>query len=80
MVAALPPQKRELATVLIEEGVAIQDIIEEVGCSCRTIFNYKSNIKNFGDPLSPSISKVGRPPTLTTEMIDVYYFSILIVG
>lgn len=71
MGGGLPPHKRQLATLLISEDTKPQQIVDEVGCSRRTVFYYKSNLKAFGDTVAPSISKVGRPRALTEEMVDV---------
>ena len=68
---SLPPARRQLAQCMIEEGVPIQSIIEEVRCSERTIFNYKRNLKDHGSCLAPSISRMGRPPILADAMIEV---------
>jgi transposase len=68
---SLPPSKQQLVEALIEDGATIQDIMDQVGCSRATVFNYKRNLKDFGTVLAPSISRMGRPPTLTDEMVEV---------
>ena len=63
--------KWDLARLLIEDGVAPINVAEEVGCSRCTIFNYKRNLRDFGDCLVLSISMLGRPSTITDGMIKV---------
>ena len=70
---ALPPSKQQLAQCLIEDGVDVQSIAEEVDCCRRTVFNYKRNLKQHGSCLAPSISRMGRPPKVTDEIIKVQY-------
>jgi len=67
----LPECKRDLARLLIEDSVAPINVAEEVGCSRRTIFNYKQNLRDFGDCLAQSISMLGRASTITDGMIKV---------
>jgi len=68
---ALPPSKRQLAQCLIEDGADVQSIVDEVDCCRRTVFNYKRNIKEHGSCLAPSVSRMGRPPKVTDEIIEV---------
>jgi DNA invertase Pin-like site-specific DNA recombinase len=63
--------KRELAKILIEDGERAETVAAEVTCHRATVFRYKSNLKVWNDCLAPSLSCVGRPSTLTQEMLDV---------
>ena len=67
----LPPSKQQLIQALIEEGATLKSIVEEVKCSRATVFNYKHNLKDFGMVLAPSQARIGRPPSLTEEMVEV---------
>jgi predicted transcriptional regulator len=68
---SLPPIKRQLAQLLIESHLDSKTVAGEVGCSLRTVYNYKSNMKICKQPLLPSISRIGRPSSFTQEMRDV---------
>ena len=74
---ALPPWKRELAKALIVSNMSIQQTADEVECARHTITKYRRNLRFFGDCLAPSISRNGRPPALTQEILDVHFFSLL---
>jgi len=67
----LPPSKRQLAQLLIEEGTAVQSVVEEVKCSRRTVFNCKHNLKVHGSCLAPVIGKEEKPPMNTDAIIDI---------
>ena len=67
----LPSSKQQLIQALIEEGTAPKDIVEEAKCCRATVFNYKRNLKDFGTVLAPSNSRIGQPPTLMEEMIEI---------
>ena len=68
----MPPSKQQLIQALIEDGATPKSIVEEVKCSRATVFNYKNNLRDFGMVLAPSQGRIGRPPSLTEEMIEVY--------
>jgi len=71
----LSPFKRQLAQTLIENDVSPQEVIKKIKYSRCTVFNYKENIRVYGEPLASSISQTGRPSILTVEMLDVNIFS-----
>ena len=74
---SLPPIRRQLAQALIESGAKSLHVAKEVKCSLATVYNYKENIRLFGHTLAPSISRIGRPPVFTVEMLDVCPFILL---
>jgi transposase len=71
---SLNQTSQNLITVLLAEGRSIQDIIDEVKCSRRTVLYYKRNIQLYGQALAPKIVRQGRPQSLTVEMVNVYSF------
>ena len=68
----LTPEARETVRTLLLEGkrdhLAIAD---EVGVSLQTVRNYSSNLNNYGDILRPKVTRIGRPPIMNPEMIEV---------
>ena len=72
---SLSPFEQQLARTLIETELLLNHIVEEVGCSLTTVYNYKKNLRIFNDCLAPSISKMGRPSNLTREMCEVCLLS-----
>ena len=67
----LPPFKQQLIQALIEDGATPKSIVEEIKCSRATVFNYKNNLRDFGMVLASSQGHIGRPPSLTEEMVEV---------
>jgi transposase len=67
----LPLIKRLHAESLIKVGGTEEDVIREVGCSRSTYYNYKQNIRLFGQSWAPSVSRIGRPSLFTQEMREV---------
>ena len=68
---ALPQFKRDAIKTRIQEGVPHFMIAEEMNVSIPTVKFYSSNLKNYGTVILPSISKRGRKPILTQEMVEV---------
>jgi hypothetical protein len=56
---------------LLERKLDHVDIADEVGTSIQTVKNYSVNLRYFGDILPPKLTRRGRPPILTQEMINV---------
>jgi transposase len=68
---ALHQSKRDAIETRIKEGVPHFAIAEEMKVSIDTVKHYSSNLKNFGTVILPSISRRGRKPILTREMVEV---------
>jgi transposase len=62
---------------LTEGGMSHLAIADEAGVSLQTVKNYSSNLATYGSILPPSVSRRGRPPLLTREMVDVCYFALV---
>lgn len=71
MPKALPQSKRDAIETRLKEGIHHSKIADEVNVSIQTVKNYSTNLKHHGAVLLPSISKLGRPPILTREMVEV---------
>src|SRR5271169_46631 len=71
MPKALPQSKRDPIKTLLEEGIPHATIADEINISIQTIKNYSTNLKHHDTVLLPGISKLGRPPILTREMVEV---------
>ena len=67
----LPQTKRDAIQARIEQGVPHIDIADEMNVSIQTVKNYSANLKHYNTVLLPSISRIGRPPIFTQEMIEV---------
>jgi transposase len=71
MPAKLPQRKLQLMETLLDKGTRIQEVAEEVKCSCRAVQYYKSNIRDTGKSEKEVRVKRGRPSLLTQEMRQV---------
>ena len=72
MPKALPQSKRDAIKTQLEEGIPHTTIADEINVSLQTVKNYSTNLKHHGTTLLPSVSKMGRPPILTQEMVEVW--------
>jgi len=67
----LPPAKQQLIQLLIADGLSVQSIVEETGCSRSLVFKYKRNLQDHGSCLAPRVGRTEKPPTVTDAMIEV---------
>ena len=58
--------------MLIDNFEDASDIAKHVKCSERTIYNYKANMKLYGQPRSISVSRMGLAKKMIEENIEVY--------
>ena len=68
----LPQSKRDAIRTRLNEGTPHSTIADEVNVSIQTVKNYSTNLKHHGTVLLPSVSKSGRPPILTQEMVEAW--------
>ena len=74
----LPPIKRLQAETLIKCGATDRTVQMEVSCCRATYYNYKRNIRLYGQSWAPYCGKIGRPSSFTQEMQDVSLLFILL--
>ena len=74
---SLPLSKRQLAQIFLENDSTVKHIVKEVRCNLTTAYKYKDNVCDCGETLAPSISRIGRTPILTAEILEVLSFSWL---
>jgi|SRR5271155_2633899 len=73
MVAPLPQSKREAIKQRLDENTPHISIAEEMSVSIQTVKNYSTTLKQHDVVLLPSVSRRGRPPRMTREMLDVLF-------
>ena len=73
MVAPLRQSKREAIKQRLDEKTPHINIAEEMSVSIQTVKNYSTNLKHHDVVLLPSVSRRGRPPIMTREMVDVSF-------
>jgi predicted transcriptional regulator len=72
MPAKLPQRKLQLMEALLNKGTRIQNVAEEVKCSCRPVQYYKANIRDTGKIEKEVHGNRGSPLPLTQEMRQVH--------
>jgi predicted transcriptional regulator len=65
MPAKLPQRKLQLMEALFDKDTRIQEVAEEVKCSCRVVQYYKPNMHDTGKIEKEVHGKRGRPSLLT---------------
>jgi transposase len=72
MPKTLKPAKRQLVLMLIDDFENAPDIAKHIKCSERTVYNYKANMKLYGQPGPISVSRMGPAKKMTEENIEIY--------
>jgi len=77
MVACLPQSKRNTIKQCLLENTLYSAISEEISVSIQTVKNYSTTLKHHDAVLLPTVSRMGRPPAITHEMVDVPFSKTL---
>jgi ribosome maturation protein Sdo1 len=75
--AKLPQRKLQLIKALLNKGIRIQEIVEEVKCFCQAVQYYKSNMYNIGKIKKEVYGKRGKPFDLGDEIGICFVLLIL---
>jgi len=68
----LSPEVREAIKMQLLEGKRDHiDIADEMNVSLQTVKNYSASLRTFESILPPQMSRCGRPPILTKQMVLV---------
>jgi hypothetical protein len=62
---------------LTESGMSHLVIANEAEVSLQMIKNYSLNLATYSSILPPSVSRHGRPPLLTREIVDVCNLALI---
>ena len=73
MVARLPQSKRDAIKQRLLENTPHIVIAEEMSISIQTVKNYSTTLKHHDAVLLPTVSRMGRPPAMTQQIVDVSF-------
>ena len=77
MVARLLQSKQDAIKQRLLENTPHIAIAEETSVSIQTVKNYSATLKHHDAVLLPTVSRMGRPPAMTREMVDVSFSKAL---